>query len=850
MLRTVLRNLAGRKLRLITTSLAVLLGVAFMAGTLVLTDTIAKTLDDLFTDVYENTDAVVRGEAAFEDPNGFGDQRGRIDASLLGVVEAVDGVALAQTDVFGYAQLVDKNGDPVGNPQNGPPTVGADWPEYDELNPWRLVEGRAPEQDDEIVIDQEAAEKSGYRVGDTATVLVKGGPTPMRIIGIVTFGEASSAAGATFVIFTGEAAERLVAEPGKVDSISVVADQGVSQEELTERLAAALPDDVEAVTGQTITQESQDLIEQAMSFFNTFMLVFAIVALLVGGFMIFNSFFITVAQRTKENALMRAVGASKRQLLVGVLLEALAIGVIASLLGLGAGLVVAVGLRALIAAMGFDLPTGGIVFTAGSAITAFVAGVVVTLVAAVSPARKAGKVAPVAAMRDVDASSSGYGSKERVIVGVAVMAAGIALLFLGLFGDASNALAYVGLGALVVFFAVTILGRTIALPLSRVIGWPLPHLRGITGELARENAMRNPKRTAATASALMIGVGLVTFFTIFATSVKASFSDTIDEVFQGDFVLSSPAGFGAGGLDPSLADSIDDLPEVGTVARIRAGYAEIAGDPTELIAADDGGFDIVDVQPVSGSPDDLDATTIAVHEDVAADKGLSVGDTVPVVFRDTGARDLQVALIYSEKEPAGDWVLGLEAFEANFADQYDMQVYVTTASGVSDDAALAAVERVADGYPGADVLDQTEFKDEQMAFVDQLLGLVYAMLALAIVIALLGIANTLALSIIERTRELGVMRAVGMTRAQLRAIIRWESVIIAVQGTLLGLAVGTFFGWALVTALAEEGLRTFAVPYATLAVVVVLAALAGVLAAVWPARRAARLNVLDALVAT
>jgi putative ABC transport system permease protein len=577
------------------------------------------------------------------------------------------------------------------------------------------------------------------------------------------------------------------------------------------------------------------------------MLVFAVVALLVGGFIIFNTFFITVAQRTRENALLRAIGASRRQVLAAVLLEALGIGLVASAIGLVAGIPLAAGLKALLAAFGFDIPAGGIVLATSSAVVAFSAGVIVTLLAALSPSRKAAKVPPVAAMRDVAVGSTGYGSKQRIFVGLGILALGAAALLYGLFGDPGNALAIVGLGVLLVFFGVAALGRTVALPLSRVIGLPLPRLRGIAGQLARENAMRNPKRTAATASALMIGVGLVSFITIFAASTKASFSNTVDEAFSGDFIATSGQN-GVGGVSPEFTTRVNELPEIEEAGGLRAGLAEIDGDPQQVLAPSREVFDIFDVEPVAGSPDDLDATSIAVFDNVADDKGLSIGDRVPVDFTETGPQEMTVAMIYGDNAAAGDWLVGTDAFTANFPDQKDVQVFMKKADGVPADDALAAVEDVAAGYPGVDVLDQTEYKEEQMGFVDQMLGLVYALLALAIIIALLGIGNTLALSIVERTRELGLLRAVGMTRKQLRSAIRWESVIIAVQGALLGLVIGVFFGWALVTALEDEGLNTFTVPVLSLVVVVVLAALAGVVAAVMPARRAARLDVLRAIV--
>lgn len=602
------------------------------------------------------------------------------------------------------------------------------------------------------------------------------------------------------------------------------------------------------MTGAAVTKEGQDQVRKAMTFFNTFLLVFALVALLVGGFMIFNTFSITVAQRTRENGLLRALGASRRQVLSSVLIEALAVGVVTSLIGLGAGVVVAAGLKALLAGVGIDIPTGGVVFTTRTAVIALVAGIGITVLAAFSPARKAARVPPVAAMQEAAAGSTGYGSKERVFVGAGLLAVGVATLSVGLFSHVANRVALVGLGVLLVFFAVSVLGRTVSLPLSRALGMPLPRLRGVTGDLARENAMRNPKRTAASASALMIGVGLVGFFTIFVASSKASINAVVDRAFTGDVVVDSGGGL-AGGVDPGLGKRVAALPEVAATTGIRLGAARIDGKVKQIAAVDPAtAFQIMDVGPLRGSPRDLGRDAIAVQEDEAKAKNLTVGSTVPVVFKDTGEQRLRVALIYREKQPAGTYFLGYDAYNANFSNRYDYQVYVKKAGDASKAATLAAVKTVARDYPGTKVLDQAGLKAEIAKPLNQMLALVYALLTLAILIALLGIGNTLALSIFERTRELGVLRAVGMTRPQLRSTIRWESVIIALQGTVLGLVIGVFFGWALVTAMKDQGISVFRVPVTSLGLVVVLAVVAGIVAAILPSRRAAKLDVLRAVV--
>jgi putative ABC transport system permease protein len=851
MLWTTVQGLIAHRFRLFATALAVTLGVAFTAGTFVLTDTVSRTFDGLFGTIYTSTDAVVRGEETFEGPMNSGAQRPRVDAALLDVVRGVDGVETAEGSVLGYARIAGADGQPLGDGQNGM-QLGTNWVEDERLNPLSIREGRAPLGDDEVVVDVKSLRDGALAVGDTTTVMVQGPPQQVRIVGSVTFGDADSIPSSTIVAFRSDIAQQLIGEPGKYEEIVVAAEGGVSQEEVTSAIAAVLPAGTEALTGADITKENQDAVAEGLAFFSTFMLVFAFVALLVGAFMIFNTFSITVAQRTRENGLLRALGASRRQVLSSVLVEALVVGVIASALGLAAGVGVAAGLQQLLSAVGFDLPEGGLVFAPRTVVVSLVAGIGVTLVAALSPARKAGKVAPIAAMQAQTAGSTGYGSKTRMGVGAVVLAAGVAALFAGLFAGLDDPLPIVGLGALAVFFGVSILGRTISLPLSRLIGAPLPRLRGVTGELARENAMRNPKRTAASASALMIGVGLVGFITIFVASTKASIDQSIDQAFSGDLVVDSAAGF-TGGVEPGLAAQIGELPEVAAATGLRIGPAEVDGEVLLLGGLDAAtALDVVNLQPLEGSAEAMAAPdAIAVHVDTASEKGLQLGDAVPVRFVETGVQELTVGMIYAEEleanGPAGTFFLGKQSYEANFANRFDWQVYVKAAPDTAAAELRTSVEQVAAAYPGVNVSDKAEFAEAVTAPLDQMLALVYALLALAILIALLGIGNTLALSIVERTRELGLLRSVGMTRSQLRSSIRWESVIIAVQGTLLGLLIGVFFGWALIRALADQGIEVFTLPVGSLAVVVLLGGLAGMAAAVLPGRRAARLDVLRAV---
>src|SRR5215831_18067051 len=676
MLKIVARNLLARKFRLFATALAVTLGVAFMAGTLVLTDTMGKTFNDLSAGVYKGTDAVVRATAVFTGPQMTGDQRPFVSGTLLGPLSRVPGVAAAEGSIFGYTRLIGSDGKALGNPASGAPTLGGNWNQVAALNPWTLTAGHAPQAADQVVIDAKSARVGHLKVGDTTTVLVKGPPQQVHIAGIISFGAADSPGGASVVLFTTPTAQRLVAAPGEFSSLLFVAEPGVSQQQLVSNLSAVLPHGLESITGAALTKEMQDTFQQMLSIFNTFMLTFAGIALVVGAFMIFNTFSITVAQRTRETGLLRALGASRRQVLGAVLAEALAVGVIASAIGLAAGVAVAAGLKAMLDALGFGLPPGSIVFSGRTILLAGLAGIAVTLVAAMSPARKAAKVPPVAAMQDAVAGSTGYGSKERVMVGSAILAAGTAALITGLFTNVGSRMLLVGTGIVLVFFAVTVLGRTVSLPLSRAVGSPLPRLRGVTGKLARQNAMRNPKRTAASASALMIGVGLVGFITILASSSTASVNSAIDRNFAGDIVVDSGGGL-MGGVDPSLARQLGQLPQVSAATGVAVGLAQINGKVEQVSAVDPGpASKIFNVSPVQGSITGLGRDGIAVYKDVAIAEHLKLGSTVPALFKDTGPQKLKVALIYGEAAgaPAPRYFMGDQAFDANFAVRYDSQV--------------------------------------------------------------------------------------------------------------------------------------------------------------------------------
>jgi putative ABC transport system permease protein len=850
MWRITLPGLLAHKVRYALTAVAVVLGVAFMAGTLVFTDTIKSTFDGLFDDVYRNTSAVVRAKQPFTPDANFTNQRRLIDADLVETVRRVPGVAQVRPGVDGYAQLVGQDGGAIGNPAAGAPTLGESWvPGADSMSPYRFLPGgRPPRSGDEVAIDKHSADVGQIAVGDRVTVLTKRAPKQYTVTGIVRWGTADSPLGASITLFDLPTAERVLTEPGQVSEIDVAADHGVSQEVLVHRLRSALDDPgLDVVTGAKVVEEGQTGIRQALAFFDTFLLVFAAVALFVGSFLIFNTFSIVVAQRMRELALLRAVGASRGQMMRSVLGESIVIGLLASLIGVLAGVGLAVGLRDLLAVLGLAIPASGLVVHPRTVVVGVVAGTLITLGAALVPAWKAGQVAPVAALHEVVAGEETR-RLRRTVSGSVVLVVGATLVLLGLYADIPHRIAGVGGGAAAVFVGVAVLGPVLAGPLARLLAAPL-RWSGPAGLLARNNAAQNPKRTSAAAAALMVGVALVALIAVMASSTKSSISSLIDSSMRADYVVSGAGQPGGqSGFSPSLQRRVAALPEVASATGVRSGTVRI-GQSTQVALAVDPQHvdDLFDVDVRRGSFASMTATGVAISQQVADSRHLAIGDRLPVTFTTTGTRGFTVQVVYGARSLAGDYVLPLAAARKNFSSQLDFQVYAKLAAHVSPAAARGAIEEVLADYPNATLLDRTQYKHEQEAQIDQLLGLMYGLLGLALVIALIGIANTLALSIHERTHELGLLRAVGMTRAQLRRTVRAEAVIIALLGTLEGLVVGTLLGWAVVAALESQGITRLSIPVTQLVVVTALASLAGVVAATAPGRRAGRLDVLAAI---
>jgi putative ABC transport system permease protein len=841
MWRTTLRSIAAHKRRLLATCSAVVLGVAFLSGTLVLVNTVTTGFSDILADANAGTDALVRSslEVGREDRT----ERSLVDRSLADTIASVDGVTAVAPRIENDGRIVGADGDPIGG--SGATTTG-NWVEDDWLNPYDLAEGRAPAAPGEIVIDKAAARDGDLAVGDT-TVVRRPDPVDVTIVGLVTYGSADSRGSDTYAGFTTDFADEvLVPEPGKASSIAVAAEPGVSQADLVSRLDAVLPDGVEALTGDELTREMEEEVQgDDHETFQQALLLFAFVALVVATFSIYNTFSILTAQRTRESALLRALGASRGQVRRSVTAEALAVGLLASVGGIAAGMGLASGLLALMDALGLAIPASSPVLDASTVVIALAVGVIVTLVASLVPARRASRVAPLAALRDVAVDQSAT-SWLRAVAGVVVTVTGIALTIVSAAGES---LETTGLGALATVIGVVVLGPVAARPAAALLGAPQAAWRGTSGALARQNAMRNPRRTASTAAPLMLGVAVVCLFTVVAASLKQSIADAVDEQFAGDLVI---VGEGSGGLSTDLAPAIAELPEVAAASPGGGGPVRIDGESALVPTFDPATIESVeDLDVRHGSLRDVRPDQVAISGDYAEDHRLALGDPVTVTYPDGVTERPTVGAIYEEDNlsEGGGGVIRLhrDAYLAHTSRPADVNMLIALADGVSLDEGEAAVQQVADRFGAPDVQTNDEFVESIAAEIDVILTVVYVLLVLAIVIAVMGIANTLSLSIHERTRELGLLRAVGQTRRQTRAMVRGEALTVALLGTAGGLGLGLFLAWALVSALAREGFGSFAVPTATLAIVLALGALAGVMAAVRPARRAARMDVLSAI---
>lgn len=854
MVRAAIKGVFANKMRLTLTALAIVIGVAFVAASFVFTDTISARFDALLETTATGVDVYVRPappETRSTSPGVAADtfqsaELGSLPEETLAEVQAVPGVRIVEGVVAGFAQLVDKEGNAIGG--QGPPTLGFSWVAESSMSPVTVNEGngRAPTAAGEVAIDANSARMNDLAVGDTITVLTIGAPERFEIVGIATFGESDSLAGATLALFELREAQRLFDLEGRFSEISTAAEAGITPEELAENITATVKSHVEVITAEQSNDEQSEAISEGLGFLNTALLAFAAVAVFVGAFIISNTFRIIVAQRTRELALLRAIGATGRQVTWMVVLEALLVGLIGSMIGIGVGVLIAIGLAALMNAAGFNMPSGPLTVLPRTVIVGMTVGIVVTLVSALLPARKAARVPPVAAINEEAARTPRRSLQVRAIAGTIVITLSLAVLFVGLFTSIDNGLWLVGIGALGFFVGISILAPLAASPIARALGWPLPRLFGVSGRLAQDNTMRKPRRTASTASALMIGVALVVFVAVFGASIKASVAESVTSTLPADFTAQS-TNF-AVGVIPTFTEEIRSLPEIGDMSALKAGTAIVDGKSTMVIAVDPATVaTVTDFEVSAGAYEALEATNgILVAEDLMDEMAWAVGDSIDIQFpQDPGGPIEIVGTI--ESVSFGNYVITETTYAAGFDNPTDFFVFANRAEGVAIDDARAAIDGVADAYPNVRIQNKSELIADAESQIDQLLVLFTGLLFLAIIIAVLGITNTLALSIIERTREIGLLRAVGMVRRQVRQMIRWESVIIALFGAVMGIGVGLFLGWAVVRAIADEGLGSFAIPVGQIAGLVVLAAIAGVIAAIYPAWKASRMNVLEAI---
>lgn len=843
MWRVAIKNMTSHTRRLVRTCSAVLLGVAFLAGTLVLGDTMRAGFGTAFADAYAGTDVLVQGDATVGSDTS--QQVRIIPESVLDDIQSLDGVQRAVGTITGSAQVTGADGEPVGG--EGPPTMGENWVD-DPSSPYTLAEGRPPERPDEVVIDRGTATTGGLEVGDTTTVRT---PTLVEatVVGIATFGEQDSIGGSGYTAFTEPAARELLlgGAPGWT-TIAVAADDATNDAAVRDAVAAVLPDGFEALTGAEAAARAEEQIgDEFLNAFEVFLLVFTGVALLVSAFSIYNTFSVILAQRSRESAMLRAIGATRRQVLGSIALESVVVGLIASVGGVLLGLGLAVGLSSLMSSVGVDLP-GGIEVEPASILTAVVVGLVVTLLASLAPAVRASRIAPLAALREsaVDRSDA---SRTRTALGAAVTAAGVALVCWAALGLPDAALAIVGYGSVLSVIGVVILGPVVARPAARLLGWPMQLGRGATGELARGNAMRNPRRTSGTASALMIGVAVVALFTVVGSSLNTMVREAVVGTVHSDLLIVD-SSFSGSGMSPELAASVAELDQVDAALGIGYGAALVDGEEEEFTVTDPALLATsLDAGEVEGSMATLAPDELAVARSTAEARGWELGSPVEVAFIDGTTTTMTIASVYTEVQLAGFMVMPRETWSAHATRDLDAVVAIDLADGADAADATEAIAATASafGAPAPQTLD--EYADEVAGEINQLLGIVYVLLALSIIIALMGIANTLALSIHERTRELGLLRAIGQTRSQVRAMVRRESVIIALFGTVGGIGLGLFLAWGLVRSMAalDMGLTAFSAPVTQLVAIALIGACAGVLAAWRPARRAARMDVLSAI---
>jgi putative ABC transport system permease protein len=752
-----------------------------------------------------------------------------------------------QADIQAFARIIGKDGEPLGSDGAGPPTFGSVGEEFQGAL-WTISEGRFAAGPTEVVLDEASAKAGNFVLNDKVKVVAQAGSREFTLVGIAGYGDVRSPGGATFALFDLATAQEFLAKPGFVDAILISGDGSASDEELAQAINAAIPSSykTETLTGAEITKETQDQIGSALSFFGVLLSAFSYIALGVSIFVIYNVFSISAAQRQRENALLRAIGASKKQVTRALMIESGVVGLFGSTIGLFAGIGISKLLSAAFRKLGIDLPSGGLVVPGSTVVKTILIGLFVTVISAWLPARRSGRVHPLAAMRETEIEVVAL-SRRRASIGLLFIALGAAPIFATIIGAISSKWLLLVLGILFIFSGTITLGPVIARPVALLLGKPAEKLRGVTGTMARQNSARNPKRTSRTAAPVLIGVALVTTVAALAASISSQIDGVFTQQFKGDYAISTNAR-GFGGLSPSLADDINALPEVERATGIGLLTVKIDGKGQYLTTINPATVEgVFDIGLTSGSYADLTPETVFVSQQYAENNDAKLGDTIAVTLADAQVKSLSIAGIYEFDDIAGKYTVSRDLTKDTTVITFDLGVYIKIKSGFSEESARSALQTAVDKYGQGTLLSKREYIDKQSGSVNQLLGLIYGLLSLSVIIAVVGIIITLLLSVFERQREIGLLRAVGMTKRQVRTTVRWESVITSLLGAVLGIVLGVGSGWTLVFALRDQGLTSFSIPIEPTVRILGGAFSIGVLAAVYPAWRATRVNLLSAI---
>ena len=848
MIGVALKGLLGRKLRSALTAFAIVLGVAMISGSFVLTDTLGRSFDGIYGESYKATDAVISSEEATDTGDNTPDAPA-FSADVLHKVESLPGVRLAQGSIEDQARLVDTSGKPIGKAADGI-AIAVDPSADQSLNPVKLVTGQWPRGEGQVAIDKATAEKQHFEVGEAVGAFADGPLHMYRISGIVAFGSVDSIGSSTITVFDLPTAQRLFNKPDQFDLIRVQAKDGVPDAELLRQIRPLLSETTQVKTAAAQASADSRDTQDGLSFTKYFLLGFGGIALFVGSFVIANTLAITVAQRMRELATLRTLGASRRQVLGSVVLESVAVGIVGSIVGLFLGLVIAVGLMQILAATGVELPGGGIVFGPRTIVVSLAVGTLIALLASLRPALRATRIEPIAAVREGAVMPKSRLARYALPSSAAVAAVAVGLFSLGVFADGLEIkLRLVALvaGVLLLFVGVAMVASRVVRPLAFVFGAPGARFGGTAGRLARQNAVRNPARTALTAAAVMIGLALITFVAVIGQGFRSSFTSSVNELFVADYALTA----GKNALTNKAARAAARTPGVEAVSEIRAASAKLAGNSISINGVDGKLTTVVDMKWSSGSssvPAQLGRDGAFIKKRYAEDHSLIVGSPLRVKTPTGRTLRLRVEGIFDEPKggsPFGDVAISIPTFDNSFA-THENQFTLLKVGGGPTNESTKRLEQALRAFPDAEVETRDEFKNGQLAEITTALKILYALLGLSVIVSLFGVINTLVLSVFERTREIGMLRAIGMNRQQVRRMVRHESIVTALIGAALGIAIGIFLAGLTSLALSDYGI-VFAIPYGSLAAFVVVAILAGMLAAILPARRASRLNVLQAL---